>query len=310
MAELGFFKSAAGGKKKIDDYLESVEPSRAALYKGEIVIVDIYKPQNDLEGQTIPMRTDAYSLVMVEKGELKLNIDYMPVAVEENTYLEIREQHLMQIVSISDDFKGYHMVVMRNFLRSLLENDRPPATESFNNQFKTPVTTLNKEEFIDLRNNLMRLRRNINRTEHPYQLRLIQNELVNIILEIWNFRVIKANSNTAQQKPTTRETITAQFFKLLLANSHKEREVIFYADKLHVTPVYLSRAIKHVIGMPAIKVINDIVLSDARALLRKPDMTIYMIAEELNFADQSSFSKFFKKHTGMSPKAYREKNRL
>ncbi|MDR2384501.1 MAG: helix-turn-helix domain-containing protein, partial [Tannerella sp.] len=30
------------------------------------------------------------------------------------------------------------------------------------------------------------------------------------------------------------------------------------------------------------------------------------IADELNFGDQSSFGKFFKKHTGLTPKEYRK----
>ena len=41
-------------------------------------------------------------------------------------------------------------------------------------------------------------------------------------------------------------------------------------------------------------------------MLRKPDMTIQQITEALNFSDQSSFGKFFKKHVGSSPKKYRE----
>ena len=44
----------------------------------------------------------------------------------------------------------------------------------------------------------------------------------------------------------------------------------------------------------------------AARMLRDPDMTIQQIAEELSFADQSSFGKFFKKHTGMSPLKYRQ----
>ncbi|MBQ2133511.1 MAG: helix-turn-helix domain-containing protein [Bacteroidales bacterium] len=44
----------------------------------------------------------------------------------------------------------------------------------------------------------------------------------------------------------------------------------------------------------------------AKVLLRTPQLTIKEITDKLKFADQSSFGKFFKKHTGISPKKYRE----
>ena len=43
----------------------------------------------------------------------------------------------------------------------------------------------------------------------------------------------------------------------------------------------------------------------AATMLRDPDLTIQQVAEKMSFSDQSSFGKFFKKHTGMSPMKYR-----
>lgn len=294
-------------KRDIRGFLGNFESSPIVRHKDEIAIVEVRKMIGDnMEEKVFPLRTDAYSLVLVEKGELILNIDYVPFTVGENMFLELRGQHIIQIVSVSEDFKAYHMIVSRNYLRSLLENDRPPTMASLNSRFSIPLTLLEKEEFTDLRDNLFRLRRNIERYNHAYQGRMIENELTNLIFEIWNFRVLKARNEDTDEKNTNRERVVMDFFKLLLANGRKEREVAFYAEKLFVTPVYLSRAIKQTVGLPAIKVINDIVLSDARALLRKSDTTIQQVAEELNFSDQFSFSKFFKKHTGVSPSEYRK----
>jgi AraC-like DNA-binding protein len=40
--------------------------------------------------------------------------------------------------------------------------------------------------------------------------------------------------------------------------------------------------------------------------LRDPKLTLQQVAEELSFADQSSFGKFFRKHSGMTPLKYRQ----
>ena len=46
--------------------------------------------------------------------------------------------------------------------------------------------------------------------------------------------------------------------------------------------------------------------SMSKALLRSTNMTVQQIGDELNFPSQSFFGKYFKRLTGMSPKAYRE----
>jgi len=92
-----------------------------------------------------------------------------------------------------------------------------------------------------------------------------------------------------------------------LEHSRTEREVAFYAGKLCVTPVYLSRAVKRAIGKPAIKVIQELAISDAMYFLLKPDMTIQDAADAMNFPDRETFSKFFKNVAGMTPGEYRKK---
>ena len=47
---------------------------------------------------------------------------------------------------------------------------------------------------------------------------------------------------------------------------------------------------------------------EAKALLASTDMTIQQICYQLNFPTQSFFGKYFKTHTGVSPKVYRNKN--
>jgi AraC-like DNA-binding protein len=47
-------------------------------------------------------------------------------------------------------------------------------------------------------------------------------------------------------------------------------------------------------------------VEEASRLLRDPELTLQQIAEELSFSDQSSFGKFFKKHSGMTPMKYRQ----
>ena len=86
----------------------------------------------------------------------------------------------------------------------------------------------------------------------------------------------------------------------------REHDVSFYADRLNISSHYLSRITNRVIGQPAGKVIVNELMSHAYIMLRNPEYTLQQIADRLNFSDQSSFGKFFRKHAGLSPAAYRK----
>ena len=93
--------------------------------------------------------------------------------------------------------------------------------------------------------------------------------------------------------------------KLVKDNHHAERMVGFYADKLCVTPKYLSKVVKDVSGRSAPDWIDGFVIMSAKSMLKYSDMTVKEIANELNFPNQSFFSKFFKSQTGLTPNEYR-----
>lgn len=77
------------------------------------------------------------------------------------------------------------------------------------------------------------------------------------------------------------------------------------ADLLCVTPKYLSQVIRNVSGKLAGKWITDFVILEAKALLKGGKLTIQQIADNLNFANQSFFGRWFKDNVGMSPSEYR-----
>ncbi len=99
--------------------------------------------------------------------------------------------------------------------------------------------------------------------------------------------------------------ILSQFKTLLSAHFIEERQVSFYADKLHLTPKYFSTVIKEVSGKTAGEWISEMLLLESRVRLQNKNQSIAQIAYDLNFSDPSHFGNFFKKHLGISPLAYR-----
>ena len=86
---------------------------------------------------------------------------------------------------------------------------------------------------------------------------------------------------------------------------HKaERAISFYAEKMFISPKYLSLIIKESTGKSAGEWIDQYVIQEAKNMLRYSGKNVQQISYELNFPNQSSFGKYFKNLTGMSPTAF------
>lgn len=133
-----------------------------------------------------------------------------------------------------------------------------------------------------------------------------QHLLMALMYELCNIagRVILQQKNRNKSRKTA---YTEQFLIELSRNFRKERSVQFYADRLRISPKYLSGIIKEVSGKQASQWIEEAVVNEARHLLDNTAMSIQEVANELHFCNQSFFGKFFKEHTGLSPKNYRKK---
>lgn len=117
---------------------------------------------------------------------------------------------------------------------------------------------------------------------------------------------ITSSRSIAQVHTNNRNELLLLEFKTLLTKLFiEERQLIFYAEKLHVTPKYLSAAIKEASGKTAGDWLVDMLILEAKALLLDKQLTISQIADKLKFTDPSHFGKFFKNHTGQSPLLYR-----
>lgn len=99
-----------------------------------------------------------------------------------------------------------------------------------------------------------------------------------------------------------------RFIQLLDKNFKKERSIGFYASELYITPKYLSTLIRKMSGMTAAEWINGMVIMEAKHLLKYSAMSIQEIAEYLSFPNQSFFSQYFRRETGVTPSSYRRES--
>lgn len=111
----------------------------------------------------------------------------------------------------------------------------------------------------------------------------------------------------------TPESSRRQLEIVLLLNSQLETELAnshspsYYADKLHISPVYLNEVVKNVTGLSVGSYIRNEIVLRAKRLLYHTDMTIKEIASSLGFEDNAYFTRLFTNATGRSPVKFRQK---
>ena len=109
-----------------------------------------------------------------------------------------------------------------------------------------------------------------------------------------------------ESRPTSRrEELFVRFMGMVKEFYTERRDVSFYADRLCVSPKYLSSIVRDVSGNYATDWINQHVVLEAKAMLRTEGVSVKDVSNRLNFANQSFFAKYFKKHTGYTPKEYK-----
>lgn len=103
-------------------------------------------------------------------------------------------------------------------------------------------------------------------------------------------------------------TLLKNFKKLIEQNYTRLKLPKEYAGLLYITPNHLNALCKDMLGVPAGEVIRSRILLEAKRLLTNLDMSVSEIAYQLNFTDNSYFTKFFKKQEGLTPDEFRKKS--
>lgn len=112
-----------------------------------------------------------------------------------------------------------------------------------------------------------------------------------------------------KQNHTRAEEICAEFLVLIEKYYWQKKSVKEYAHLLGITPKHLSETVKATLHHSALSYIHIRIIKEIQYLLCFGGMSIKQIAYALNFDTLSQMGRFFKRHEGMSPKAYRLKHR-
>ena len=240
-----------------------------------------------LGGIVIFLCNDDAGIISIDGKEYELKRRSLAVLPENHLvhFTETVRLEGISIIALSTDY--------------ILGMPSPIDTDIFSYSRYIPILEVSESKYEDFRSYFRFLDKE-SRDSSRYQDEIIKYILYALILEISG--EYEAQYDLHKGGELRSDNLIDRFFQLLAVYYREERRVKFYADKLCVTPKYLTTAIKRATGHPVLDWIHDAILIEAKMLLRTTDMTVIQIADRLNFSCSSSFVQFFKKHTGMTPK--------
>ncbi|MBO3270516.1 helix-turn-helix domain-containing protein [Hymenobacter defluvii] len=117
----------------------------------------------------------------------------------------------------------------------------------------------------------------------------------------------RAYAASSSGTPTAATQLTNRFKQLLATSLRELHQVGEYAERLHVTPNHLAKAVRTTTGKSPARWIEQTIVLEAKVLLYQSQLTISEVAQEVGVADPSYFSRLFRKHEGVTPLGFRKR---
>lgn len=270
-------------------------PSNLQMFTGIDIIGNLkqlFKFPTQMPGCLFLLCTRGYCVATIHLTQYELRQNSMAVIMPEMFF---------QITSQSQDCR----FTLIGFSKELIRHSTlfSKTIEYTPHIFENPVIHLQKEVAEIFQESF----KTIIKAQHlgdvfitPAQTDLIYSQ---IILTLGN--ITRKKEENSQVRYNRNQEIVKELVRIIVQNYKSERNISFYAEKMHLSPQHLSTTIKKTTGKTLTDIISSFVIHDAQAKLRSTELTIQEIAYSLNFPDISFFGKYFKRYTGMSPKQYR-----
>lgn len=231
-----------------------------------------------MEGQ--PYRLTEGRVVFFRAGTLRLRINLREVEFKEGDLLAVSPGTVFEFLYVSPDLD----LSMLAFSNSLMENWQKEDLLQIYLQGRLFLHLSLTEKEVQRMEQLFALLWEVVH-DRPFPRASVQS-LISLCFHQLDF-VRKRSQSTERQQHTRQEDIFNRFLELVNKYAVRERSIAFYADRLFLTPRYLSTLVRQASGRTVMDWVNEAVMQEAKLMLRHTDKLVYQIADELNFPNAS-----------------------
>ena len=236
-------------------------------------------------------------------GVARALYDMQEVVFRPNEIAVVMPNHILRPLESSPD---YNVTILVHSPALCEELKTKRLTRDYHKFHRQPTCLLTDEEMTQYMQAVDLLEHICKTSTQRYPLRhemIIQ--LTNVMSEMHN--AFRREIDEKILKEDNQYAVFNAFCDMLARHYREQHEVAFYAEKAHLTTRHFSVIIKEAVGLSASDYIEQYLATQAKNLLStRPDLSVQQISYHLGFAESPSFCRFFKRHTGVTPKDYRQ----
>lgn len=258
--------------------------------------IQVYRLEDYLKGiiiPVIPYRTTFNFIILVTEGNLTQYLDSGVYSLNKGDVVNIKSGNITATLSLTEDIKGYFLVYENEVIADISFGQKDFQFFQMN-----PFGQLDEQGLKWIGKLLDLLEEESTNEKYGF-------ELCVKLLDTLLMKVIKVNREN--KPPISRQLDIAFRFRELVQKFHIDhKNVLFYANLLHISENYLNKCVKEATNKPPKQWINEISILHSQVLLQDKRRDIAEIAFELKYNSPSYFTRLFKKVTGCSPSDYRK----
>ncbi len=311
-------KAPVSNIKKVELDLDTVAGMLGGYcYNNQLMMANITALNTELQDNRTrhnAIRMDVWCSILITAGTLTLNLNFKKITVSKGSLVLLSPFDSIDSTTLSPDGRYYVIMVKKDFMDDSMAKKKavPLGNILSTTKRKLPVISLEDKEMEAIKRNFDTIYYYLRAERGEYKGYLLRSAyymltvefivLINNKIKLYEKESSKRSAN--EKSASRKEEIILKFMVLLHKWAESEHAPSFYADKLFISVQYLSLILKENTGHTTSYWIANEIIRIAKNMLNIPNCTISQVTEQLHFADQSSFGKFFKKHTGLSPKKY------
>lgn len=258
---------------------------------------------------TKPRRPKYHLVIIVLDGEIDLIANGESYHFTSHNYINLPTWADIYEIRYNSDFHAMVTATDRSLIQDIFRNRNPfPPDFQFNIDHSLGGHIIEDCDILTLQRDISNLIDSLNDKSHRFAEEINYAYFYILLTDMANMMWKKyGNEEPSRHTDMKRsDSLLKEFADLLIKNIQEYPSLDFYAEQLCISKQYLALIIKQKTRVTAGTILSTMRTEAASRMLRDPELTIQQIAERLSFADQSSFGKFFKKHTGVSPMKYRQ----
>lgn len=288
----------------------SAENAAVHLNK-EFILIDNFddtskQSNTDLEFVYHPVKLSFTIAIFCLAGRMTLQINLQDFELRANDILIVLEGAIGEYRGMSDDTRIAVVAFASEYFQTAFQTD---ATMSLQRRlYASPLCHLTSEAMEETMAIYHLMKAKITETDNPFRKGALLGYTQVLTYNAYKY-LLAADSGDGRlkEKSSRQQELYTRFMEEVHQSYTKERSITYYADRLCVTPKYLSQIVHKVSGRFAGDWITDFVILEAKALLKSRKYTVQQVADKLNFANQSFFGKYFKEKVGCSPTEYQKR---